>query len=83
MKQTIKINPEIRVELMKEIPVSEKTVYNALNFLTNGYAAEQIRRRALELGGKLMQEVSTEPTCSAENNDQIEMAHIAEQEEEK
>ena len=54
----IKVTTEIRVELMKEFPVSEKTVYNALNFLTGGYAAEQIRRRAVELGGKLMQEVT-------------------------
>lgn len=62
MEQLIKINPEIRVELMKEFPVSEKTVYNALNFLTGGYTAEQIRRRAQELGGKLMQEVPAEAT---------------------
>jgi len=59
-KKEIKVTPEIRVELMKEFPVSEKTVYNALNFLTGGYTAEQIRRRAKELGGKLMQEVQEE-----------------------
>ena len=58
MEKMIKVTPEIRAELMKEFPVSEKTVYNALNFLTGGYAAEQIRRRAVELGGKLMQEVT-------------------------
>ena len=58
MEQMIKITPDIRLELMKEFPVSEKTVYNALNFLTGGYTAEQIRRRAQELGGKLMQEVT-------------------------
>lgn len=54
----IKINPEIRVELMKEFQVSEKAVYNALTYATGGYTAEQIRRRALELGGKLMKEVT-------------------------
>ena len=53
MEKMIKVTPEIRVELMKEFPVSEKTVYNALNFLTGGYAAEQIRRRTVELGGKI------------------------------
>lgn len=61
-KKMIKITPEIRVELMKEFPVSEKTVYNALTYATGGYTAEQIRRRALELGGKLMQEVTAEAT---------------------
>lgn len=58
----IKIIPEIRVELMKEFQVSEKTVYNVLNFATGGYTAESIRRRAQELGGKLMQEVTAEAT---------------------
>ncbi len=76
MEQLIKINPEIRVELMKEFPVSEKTVYNALNFLTGGYTAEQIRSRAQELGGKLMQEVPTEANTAeaSPKDDQTEAA---------
>lgn len=61
-EKMIKIIPEIRVELMKEFQVSEKTVYNVLNFATGGYTAESIRRRAQELGGKLMQEVTAEAT---------------------
>ena len=64
-EKRIKITPEIRVELMKEFPVSEKTVYNALTFATGGYTAEQIRRRALDLGGKLMQEVTTDEVESS------------------
>lgn len=59
-KKEIKVTSKIRVELMKEFPVSEKTVYNALHFETGGYTAEQIRQRAQELGGKLMQEVVPE-----------------------
>lgn len=66
----IKVTTEIRVELMKEFPVSEKTVYNALTFATGGYTAEQIRRRALEMGGKLMQEVTD--TAEASPKDQRE-----------
>ena len=66
-EKMIKITPEIRVELMKEFPVSEKTVYNALTFATGGYTAESIRRRAQELGGKLMQEVPAE-TNTAESS---------------
>lgn len=61
MKRKIEVTKEVRVELMKEFPVSEKTIFNALTFATGGYAAEQIRRRALELGGKLMQEVEPTP----------------------
>ncbi len=67
-EKMIKVTTEIRVELMKEFPVSEKTVYNALTFATGGYAVEQIRRRALELGGKLMQEVTD--TAEASPKDQ-------------
>lgn len=59
-EKMIKVTTEIRVELMKEFPVSEKTVYNALTYATGGYTAESIRRRAQELGGKLMQEVTAE-----------------------
>ena len=64
-EKMIKITPEIRVELLKEFPVSEKTVYNALTFATGGYTAESIRRRAQELGGKLMKEAkdTTEGTA--------------------
>ena len=72
-EKMIKITPEIRVELLKEFPVSEKTVYNALTFATGGYTAETIRRRAQELGGKLMQEVTTdEVESSALMNDQTD-----------
>lgn len=59
-EKMIKITPEIRAELIKEFPVSKKTVYNALTFATGGYTAESIRLHALELGGKLMQEVTAE-----------------------
>ena len=59
-KKEIKVTQEIRIDLMKEFPVCEKTVWNALKYETSGYTAEQIRRRALELGGTLMQEVNEE-----------------------
>lgn len=72
-EKLIKVTTEIRVELMKEFPVSEKTIYNALNFLTGGYTAEQIRRRAQELGGKLMQEV----TDTAEGSPKDEGKEVA------
>ena len=52
-QQMITISTSIRVELMKEFPVSEKTVTSALNFVTNSYTAAQIRRRDLELGVEL------------------------------
>ena len=53
MQKFIKVSPKVRVALLKEIAVSESTLYNALNFATSGYTAESIRRKALELGGVL------------------------------
>ena len=34
MKRKIEVTKEVRVELMKEFPVSEKTIFNALTFAT-------------------------------------------------
>lgn len=64
MQQIIKVKTEVRVELLKEFCVSERTLYYALNFETSGYTAESIRRRALELGGVLFQSVETVETKS-------------------
>ena len=61
----IRVTKEIRERLLNDFSVSEKTVYNALKFATGGYAAEQIRHRALELGGVLMQAVIPEKTAPA------------------
>lgn len=51
-KKEIKVTPGIRSQLMQEFQVSEKTVWNAIKFHTDSYTAKQIRRRALELGGR-------------------------------
>ena len=59
MQKFIKVSPKVRVDLLKEIAVSESTLYNALNFATSGYTAESIRSRALELGGVLYE--ATQP----------------------
>ena len=53
-KKEIKVTAEIRAELMKEFPVCEKTIWNALKFQTFGYTANEIRRRAMALDGVLM-----------------------------
>ena len=52
-KKEIRVTSEIREVLLKEFPVSGKTVYNALHYETGGYTAAQIRIRAIELGGEL------------------------------
>ena len=48
----IEITPEVKAKILHEFSVSERTIWNAINYKTGGYAANQIRRRALELGGR-------------------------------
>jgi hypothetical protein len=59
-KKEIKVTVEIRKQLLAEFPVGDKTVYNALHYASDSYAARMIRCRALELGGCLMQQTSAE-----------------------
>lgn len=78
MAKKIEVNPEVRERLKNEFELSnDQTVYNALNYATDSPSAKMIRRRALELGG-VEWYTADDPKCSAENNDQIEMAHLAE-----
>ena len=50
----IEVTPEVRARLREEHCVeNDQTVYNALNYETNSPLAKMIRRRALELGGKV------------------------------
>lgn len=66
MQRFIKVDTEVRVELLKEFTVSERTLYYALNFETGGYTAESIRRRALELGGVVWAPVEDASPSTAE-----------------
>ena len=50
----IEVTPEVRARLREEHCVeNDQTVYNALNYETNSPLAKMIRRRALEMGGKV------------------------------
>lgn len=72
-KKYIKTTQELDKKLAAEYETSEKTVYNAKYYLTDSYLAKEIRRRALEEGGVLMQAVEpTEPTESTEAAEVVE-----------
>lgn len=60
-KKYIKTTQELDKKLAAEFETSEKTVYNAKYYLTDSYLAKEIRRRALEEGGVLMQAVEASP----------------------
>lgn len=60
-KKYIKVSPEIREQLKSEFakngkPLRDATVYRILRYTSNSYMAEQLRKRALELGGRVIEE---------------------------
>lgn len=50
-RKSIKVSPETRKQLAAEFRVSVQSIGNALRYRTEGWQPEQIRIRALELGG--------------------------------
>lgn len=50
-RKTIKVSPDTRKQIAAEFDVSVQTVGNALRYRTEGWQPEQMRQRALELGG--------------------------------
>ena len=50
-RKTIKVSPDTRKQIAAEFDVSVQTVGNALRYRTEGLQPEQMRQRALELGG--------------------------------
>ncbi len=60
-KKYIKVSPEIREQLKTEFakngkPLRDATVYRILRYTSDSYMAEQLRKRALELGGRVIEE---------------------------
>ncbi len=60
-KKYIKVSPEIREQLKTEFakngkPLQDATVYRILRYTSDSYMAEQLRKRALELGGRVIEE---------------------------
>ena len=50
-RKSIKVSPETRKQLAAEFSVSVQSIGNALRYRTEGWQPEQIRIRALKLGG--------------------------------
>lgn len=60
-KKYIKVSPEIREQLKTEFakngkPLRDATVYRILRYTSDSYMAGQLRKRALELGGRVIEE---------------------------
>lgn len=50
-RKSIKVSPETRKQIAQEFNLSVQSIGNALRYRTEGWQPEQIRLRALELGG--------------------------------
>ena len=50
-RKTIKVSPGTRKQIATQFGVSVQSVGNALRYRTEGPQPEQIRQRAIELGG--------------------------------
>lgn len=50
-RKTIRVSPDMRKRLAEEFRISVQSVGNALRYRTEGSQPEQVRARALELGG--------------------------------
>ena len=67
--QSIDLSAKKKAQLRREFDVSRVTVWSALTYQTNSALAERIRRRALLLGGRLLDVVEKEcfvPNCEIE-----------------
>ena len=52
MARKIEVSPEVRKQLSAEFGISETSVYNALGYVTDSELANNVRERAIELGGR-------------------------------
>lgn len=55
MKEIIKVDKETRQQLMKSFGISERRVRMALRSERNGGVTPEVRKKALELGGRAQQ----------------------------
>lgn len=55
-KKLIKVNKELRGALVEEFGVSVPTLYRYLRYDCDTYTARMMRARALELGGRIVEQ---------------------------
>lgn len=68
MKKKIQIKPAVRDELMAKYGVSHVTIWEACSFISRGKRPDAIRRDALAMGGRYIEE-NFIPTCSIQHTE--------------
>lgn len=68
MKKSIKYSTEVRDELMEKYGVSRTTIWEACSFISRGERPDNIRKDALAMGARYVEE-NFVPTCSFQNTE--------------
>lgn len=68
MKKEIRVTNAVRDQIMKEYGVTRQSVWAALNFITRGERPTAMRKDALALGGRYVEE-NFIPTCSCQHTE--------------
>lgn len=68
MKKVIRVSPTVRDQIAEEFGVSIQAVWNALNFVSRGTRPDSMRKTALALGGRYIEE-NFIPNCSCRNTE--------------
>ncbi len=68
MKKEIKVSPAVRDQIAEKYGVSIQAVWNALNFVSRGERPDNIRKDALSLGGRYVEE-HFYPNCSTQHTE--------------
>lgn len=68
MKKSIRYSTEVRDELMKKYGVSRTTIWEACNFISRGERPDNIRKDALAMGCRYIEE-NFIPNCTCQNTE--------------
>ncbi len=68
MKKEIKVSPAIRDQIAEKYGISIQAIWNALNFVSRGARPDNIRKDALAMGGRYIEE-NFIPTCTCQHTE--------------
>lgn len=68
MKKEIKVSPAVRDQIAEKYGISIQAIWNALNFVSRGVRPDNIRKDALAMGGRYIEE-NFIPTCTCQHTE--------------
>ena len=68
MKKEIKVSPAVRDQIAEKYGISIQAIWNALNFVSRGARPDNIRKDALAMGGRYIEE-NFMPNCTCQHTE--------------